>query len=536
MGVGKLTVALAASVALLSRATQLMMEHHAQVLPPGHVSLEREERTMAARATVTFTLHENGDGLSGGRNVTRAMGDSVDSVISPLCCEIANVPPARCAPHSGARLITSEGVRVMNLSQIRDHQRVYCVPQGLHFAWPTAKTGQKHYPRNVRSPIPGKPIVLTQLSDRPRVFAVDNFVAPEEVEIILRANRDLLKPSEVGFGGWQDDTRTSSTAWDETEAGLAIVNRTFALLGMDFAGDSYDPLQVLQYTADGHHGRGQWYKPHVDWFDLDDYENADPLVNNGTNRYATMFVYMSDVEEGGGTVFPLSTSHEGFDGVSCVHPGTEETAGYIDTKEAHWCCNASSSALKTKPKQGNAVLFYSQLPNGTLDKFSLHGGCPPIKGVKLSGNVWVWNRPHPPDDAKEKDLQKYRRLIAEGKYTISFGNVDADAIDVFYDSAAPPGLLPRLGEYQKLVERDAAASVTEKQKRFQHQFRVLPGKNVVIETYPTHAFVGVRTKDKKVVFAYRVIARDDVPAEDATFDEETDALVVEIPTQSQSPP
>ena len=33
-----------------------------------------------------------------------------------------------------------------------------------------------------------------------------------------------------------------------------------------------------------------------------------------------------------------------------------------------------------KPRKGDALLFYSLHPNGTIDRHSLHGGCPVVKG------------------------------------------------------------------------------------------------------------------------------------------------------------
>lgn len=56
------------------------------------------------------------------------------------------------------------------------------------------------------------------------------------------------------------------------------------------------------------------------------------------------------------------------------------------------CCR-DIQGLQVAPEKGAAALFYSQLGNGQRDYLSLHGGCPPEKGVKWGGNLFSWNMP-----------------------------------------------------------------------------------------------------------------------------------------------
>jgi hypothetical protein len=318
---------------------------------------------------------------------------SIALVASPIRHRVLGDP--RCRPNSGARLVDEFGQRMLRLSDIGPGVKLFCVWQGTHFVWPTHFVGHKVTPRNVESPVAGKPIVLTQLSDGPRVYAVENFVSQKEIDELIQYNSARVQPSTVGFAGHVDLTRTSSTAWDhDTHAARELLSRTFKILAMDEDSRMADELQILRYTATGAgplRGKGEWYKPHLDYFQASDgFKGHVPTENNGTNRFATMFLYLSDVSEGGATVFPLSTSHDGYNGEKLVHDGTVKTPGYIDTSEAIKCCTTQSSALKSFPKRGNAVLFYSQQPNGTLDPYALHGGCPPLNGTKWAANVWIW--------------------------------------------------------------------------------------------------------------------------------------------------
>mmetsp|Transcript_16257 Transcript_16257/g.18411 ORF Transcript_16257/g.18411 Transcript_16257/m.18411 type:complete len:509 (-) Transcript_16257:133-1659(-) len=380
----------------------------------------------------SFTVHYNGDGLGNGVLVKTDSYTGLDDMLQTICQDlikdIDHIDASQCSPSNGAKLFTHEGIRCYSFLDISPGGRTYVVPQGILFVWPLAEVGHVIYPKSVRSPIPDKPIKLTQLSQSPRVFSVDNFMTPEEMESILEYNRERVKPSEVGLSGWRDSTRTSSTSWDNrSPTARVILRRAYDVIALQKETQNGDSVQILRYE------NNEWYKPHVDWFNEKSYDDYDPTVNNGTNRFVTVFLYLSDVEEGGHTVFPLSTTHEGYNGERLVHDGTVNTPGYIHNDDAKWVCNTSSSALRSNPKAGNAVIFYSQGPSGELDPYSLHGGCPVIKGVKWSANVWIWNRPRA-DKSKAKDK---KTGPPPNSITVSFKNVQTFPISLFWDNGTP---------------------------------------------------------------------------------------------------
>ena len=68
------------------------------------------------------------------------------------------------------------------------------------------------------------------------------------------------------------------------------------------------------------------------------------------NRLITVFWYMSDVAKGGETVFPRSG-------------GLPQPRDFKDCE----------TGIKVAPKKRSTIIFYSLLPSGELDPFSLHG-------------------------------------------------------------------------------------------------------------------------------------------------------------------
>ncbi|XP_027189335.1 probable prolyl 4-hydroxylase 3 [Cicer arietinum] len=117
-------------------------------------------------------------------------------------------------------------------------------------------------------------------------------------------------------------------------------------------------LQVLYYKV------GQKYDTHGDFF-MDNFS-----VRHGGQRIATMLMYLSDVEEGGETVFPYAN-------------------------RILVLCHGGISFLIVEKKDFQLsqrwVMLYSMKPNATLDPSYVHvpGSCPVIKGDKWSCAKWM---------------------------------------------------------------------------------------------------------------------------------------------------
>jgi prolyl 4-hydroxylase len=92
-------------------------------------------------------------------------------------------------------------------------------------------------------------------------------------------------------------------------------------------------------------------------------------------------MYLSDVEEGGETVFPFGTPL-----------GEDKSTQSEEEREANACAGAakgSPDVLMVKPRRGDAVLFYNAHLNGVADEKSAHAGCPVMRGTKWTATQWM---------------------------------------------------------------------------------------------------------------------------------------------------
>ncbi|KAH1005027.1 hypothetical protein HUJ04_006102 [Dendroctonus ponderosae] len=142
--------------------------------------------------------------------------------------------------------------------------------------------------------------------------------------------------------------RISKSAWLKNEEHKHIADvarRVEDMTGLSM--ETAEELQVVNYGIGGH------YEPH---FDFARKEETNAFQNLGTgNRIATVLFYMSDVVQGGATVFPMA-------------------------RTALW------------PKKGTAAFWFNLFPSGDGDKRTRHAACPVLAGSKWVSNKWIHER------------------------------------------------------------------------------------------------------------------------------------------------
>lgn len=198
------------------------------------------------------------------------------------------------------------------------------------------------------------------LSQHPFVAMIPEFLTDQEcAEMVAAANKVLFRSQVAPYQNSNmnpvNDVRTSSQAWLNPNFGIqkTVVDRVMQLLSQ-FDPRSHEELQILKYE------KGQKYDSHNDYFDPKFYGAQ------ANNRAVTIFLYLTDVEEGGFTVFPRA-------------------GGRPPPMEFKSC----DKGLRVRPIKRAIAVFYDMDCYGQLDDTSLHGGCPPVRGTKWGGTLWV---------------------------------------------------------------------------------------------------------------------------------------------------
>ncbi|CAL1409537.1 unnamed protein product [Linum trigynum] len=203
------------------------------------------------------------------------------------------------------------------------------------------------------------------ISWEPRAFVYHNFLSKTECEHLISRGKPQLARSKVFCHetrmNIESSKRTSSQGFVGSSNVVSDIEKRIA----DFTFipvENGERLHVLHYEV------GQKLEPHFDYSPCDYYNKT------GGARAASVLMYLSDVEEGGETVFPSAKP------INCSRKRKKRLE------------------LSVKPKMGDALVFWSIKPDGSRDPSSKHCGSAVIKGDKwlaikfLRVNEYkVWN-------------------------------------------------------------------------------------------------------------------------------------------------
>ncbi|KAG7364995.1 2-oxyglutarate/Fe(II) oxygenase [Nitzschia inconspicua] len=201
-----------------------------------------------------------------------------------------------------------------------------------------------------------EPVALSRPPDGPWLIQFENVLNEEEAQrlIDLGAKQGYERSSDVGeqkedgtFAKNINSGRTSTNAWClgscmEDEIAIGVVRRIEEITSIPETNS--ENLQLLRYEPD------QYYQEHSDYIPYQKDRQCGV-------RILTFYMYLNDVEEGGGTRFPALN-------------------------------------MTVTPKRGRAVLWpsvYDEDPN-KKDPRTVHTALKVIKGVKYGANAWIHQR------------------------------------------------------------------------------------------------------------------------------------------------
>ncbi|XP_058982692.1 uncharacterized protein LOC101899183 [Musca domestica] len=192
------------------------------------------------------------------------------------------------------------------------------------------------------------PLKMEILNLEPYMVLFHDIISDQEISDLQNLAKPNLKRATV-FNKSQGkstivEKRTSKFSWfqdNTSNTTIRLNQRIRDMTGFDILGS--EMLQVMNYGLGGH------YDTHFDYFDVPD--TSDVVQLNG-NRIATVLFYMTDVEQGGATVFP----------------------------------NLKTAVF---PRKGTAVMWYNLDNKLEGDPLTLHAACPVIVGSKWVCNKWI---------------------------------------------------------------------------------------------------------------------------------------------------
>ena len=223
---------------------------------------------------------------------------------------------------------------------------------------------------------------MIKYNNTPSIVVEDNVLSPALCEHIVNlAETKGLGDNLINRDGKpiQDKARTSKGAFFDYGDNDVLDGVIEALSGMcGLPPTRLEPVTIQRYQP------GQEYKPHYDAF-LPDEMGEMPKsakIKEGGNRCVTMISYLNDVQDGGGTVFPVL-------------------------------------GLGIQAKQGRVLMFGNLDENKIAHPASLHMGLPPENGDKWIITFWF----------REKDMMVTKKELRKELNSKKATRVDKKPVD-----------------------------------------------------------------------------------------------------------
>ena len=192
---------------------------------------------------------------------------------------------------------------------------------------------------------------IVSAQQHPRIVVFGDLLSDAECEALIEEARPRLARSRtvaIKTGGEEINVDRTSDGMFFTRAESPLIQRIEARIAhlLRWPVENGEGLQILHYVP------GTEYKPHYDYFDPAE-PGTPSILQRGGQRVATLVMYLSEPEKGGGTVFP-------------------------------------DLFLEVAPKRGNAVFFSYERPHPSTR--TLHGGSPVVAGEKWIATKWLRER------------------------------------------------------------------------------------------------------------------------------------------------
>ena len=234
-------------------------------------------------------------------------------------------------------------------STLRGHLEEQAQAQGLPPATPVPDAKLDESPLYLDAG--DRRVHVLQAMYNPRIVVFGDLLSANECdELIALASPRLARSLTVATktGGEEINADRTSSGMFFQRGENELVRRIEERLGrlLNWPVENGEGLQILHYTP------GTEYKPHYDYFDPKE-PGTPTILRRGGQRVATIVMYLSEPEKGGGTTFP----------------------------DIH---------MEVAPKRGNAVFFSYDRPHPSTK--TLHGGAPVLAGEKWIATKWLRER------------------------------------------------------------------------------------------------------------------------------------------------